>query len=44
MLQAAAWKCQTGLENEMNTGLGQTRTVIFYETFTVLDPNLAMEL
>ena len=44
MLQTAAWKCRTGLENEMNTGPGQTMTVIFYKTFTVLDRSLAMEL
>ena len=44
ILQTAVWKCRTGLENEMNTGLGHTMTVIFYETFTVVDPSLAMEL
>ena len=44
MLQTAAWKCRSGLENEMNTAPRQIMTVIFYETFTVLDPSLAMEL
>jgi len=28
----------------MNIGPGQTMNVIFYETFRVLDPSLAMEL